>query len=132
MTKFELRQYIALEREMKQIDEAITRLRTKLEKPLSPAVSPLPKSQPPLDPTGDMLAKMVDLENLYAEKWDQLIDLQYRIEVAIGQVDDSTERQILRYRYLEGLDWIEICVRMSYSWKQTHRIHNRALIKIAG
>ena len=48
------------------------------------------------------------------------------IEKAIEGLNPTT-RMLLRYRYIEGLTWEEVCVRLSYSWRQTHRLHARAL-----
>ena len=34
---------------------------------------------------------------------------------------------LMRYRYIDGLKWEEVAVRMNYSWTQTHDIHGKAL-----
>ena len=40
---------------------------------------------------------------------------------------DRVEGEVLKYRYVDLLTWEEICIRVHYSWRQTHRIHRRAL-----
>ena len=40
---------------------------------------------------------------------------------------EPTARMLLRFRYIDGLPWEEVCVRMNYSWRQTHRMHSKAL-----
>lgn len=40
---------------------------------------------------------------------------------------DGVEGEVLKYRYVDLLTWEEICIRVHYSWRQTHRIHRRAL-----
>ena len=40
---------------------------------------------------------------------------------------DGIEGEVLKYRYVDLLTWEEICIRVHYSWRQTHRIHRRAL-----
>lgn len=52
-----------------------------------------------------------------------------RIEQALETLD-STERTLMRLRYIDGLSWQAVTMRINYSWQQTHRIHARALIKI--
>lgn len=37
------------------------------------------------------------------------------------------ERTLIRLHYIKGLTWEEVCIAMSYSWRQVHRIHAAAL-----
>lgn len=67
----------------------------------------------------------------YDQKREKLATELLRIEQAIETLD-STERTLMRLRYIDGLSWQAIALRISYSWQQTHRIHARALIKIKG
>jgi DNA-directed RNA polymerase specialized sigma24 family protein len=55
--------------------------------------------------------------------------LQVRIERAIESLI-STERELLRLRYIDGADWTEVAAEIHYECTQTHRIHARALSKI--
>ena len=55
------------------------------------------------------------------------IDLRREIVSKIEQLPNETERLLMRYRYIHGLKWEEIAVKMEYSWKQIHRIHAKAL-----
>ena len=45
----------------------------------------------------------------------------------IERMKDEDEKDVLMHRYIQLMKWEDICVRMGYSWKQTHRIHSRAL-----
>ena len=65
----------------------------------------------------------------YDQKREKLAAELLSIEQAIETLD-STERTLMRLRYIDGLSWQAIALRISYSWQQTHRIHTRALIKI--
>ena len=40
---------------------------------------------------------------------------------------DGVEGEVLKYRYVDLLTLEELCIRVHYSWRQTHRIHRRAL-----
>ena len=44
---------------------------------------------------------------------------------------EPTERKLARFRYIDGLAWEAVCEMMTYSWRQTHRIHGRMLDKLA-
>ena len=89
---------------------------------------------------GDVLPHAHNATDLsgYAVKVDELereiVAARYRRICAFEQVrncieslEDEREKLLLTYRYLRGLKWEEICVKMDYKWRQVHRIHARAL-----
>lgn len=63
---------------------------------------------------------------------DHLYEVKAEIQKAISRLDDSRYRDILSGRYLDGLTFEEIAVKIKYSYKQTCRLHGRALIKMEG
>lgn len=69
------------------------------------------------------------LRDLYREKLMSLIEGQLRIERAIESLN-PTERELMRLRYIDGVDWTEVAATIHYEWAQTHRVHARALAKI--
>ena len=50
-----------------------------------------------------------------------------KIERQIRQMENEDEQEVLRLRYILGMKWEEVAVKVDYSWKQTHRIHSSAL-----
>lgn len=50
-----------------------------------------------------------------------------KIERQISRMENEDEQEVLRLRYILGMKWEEVAVKMGYSWKQTHRIHSSAL-----
>lgn len=69
------------------------------------------------------------IRTLYREKLDALVALQVSIERAIDALG-PVEREIFRYRYIDGLEWHQIEAKMHYSSTSVHRIHSAALIKL--
>ena len=74
----------------------------------------------------------------YAAILDEQIDLlkeerlekvrcYQKIERQISQMENEDEQEVLRLRYILGMKWEEVAVKMGYRWKQTHRIHSSAL-----
>lgn len=61
---------------------------------------------------------------------DRLVDIKTEISKAISQLEDGRYREILRLRYLGNLAFEEIAVKVRYSYKQTCRLHGRALIAL--
>lgn len=74
-------------------------------------------------------AVLEPLRELYQRKLAELVEAQLRIENAIDRLG-PTERELIRFRYIDGLEWHQVCRRLHYEWTQTHRIHARALEKI--
>lgn len=107
MTKEELRQYRSIKNEVCQIERRI-------------------KDLEDLNTHPDITEPLRDL---YRQKLQALVDLQLRIEQAIESLT-STERELMRLRYIDGADWTEVAAEIHYEWTQTHRIHARALGKI--
>lgn len=112
-------------RKQKQIEEEIVQLR--LDK-IAPG---LHQDGMPRGSGGSDLSE-------YAARWDELMDelrqqgeecIRIRREIVqrLENVGDETEILLLKYRYIMGLKWEDIAVKMDYSWRHTHRIHEKAL-----
>ena len=67
-----------------------------------------------------------ELLQLYQTKVAELTAKLEEIEAAIEPLAPR-ERTLLRLYYINGLTWEQVCVAMSYSWMQVHRIHSKAL-----
>ena len=65
-------------------------------------------------------------QRLEDKKWEAL-NLHVEIEGSVMDMDAEAERSLLRYRYIAGMKWEDICDKMGYSWRQIHYLHNKAL-----
>lgn len=78
----------------------------------------------------DISAKVAKLSE-YMEKrdrqWDELIIAKTNIRIKIDNVSDYLLRTVLVDYYILQNTWEEVSVHIGYSWKQTHRIHAKAL-----
>ena len=75
-------------------------------------------------------AGLEPLRALYTAKLAELVEAQVRIETALSKLT-PVERSLIRFRYFDGLEWHQVCHRIHYEWRQTHRIHARALDKLS-
>ena len=107
MTKEQLRQYRSIKIEASQIERRLKEMESRT------------------DDVGVTKA----LQDLYREKLATLVEGQLRIEKAIEGLN-PTERELMRLRYIDGVDWTEVAETIHYEWAQTHRVHARALAKI--
>ena len=119
---------MVLKKEAQQLEDKIEELRDGLESPKVARYTHDPKGHGTT--TADLVAKMVDMEQLYRNKRDQLLDMLDRIEAVIAKLD-GLERVLMRSRYLDGHDWEKIAIDLNYSIAQVFRIHGRILQKIA-
>lgn len=107
MTKEQLRQYRSIKIETSQIERRIEELEG-------------------LGHDDDITQPLRDL---YRQKLADLIEGQLKIEQAIESLN-PTERELIRLRYIDGAEWIDVAETINYEWAQTHRVHARALAKI--
>lgn len=120
-----LRSYRRTVKREKDILDEIQRLRT--DKMFPSVVNdgmPRGSSQSDLSDYIAILDEQIEL--LKAERLEKARCYQ-KIERQIKQMENEDEQEVLRLRYITGLKWEEVAVRMSYSWKHIHRIHSSAL-----
>ena len=97
----------------------------------SPVITGMPSGSPTSnDKLGNILWKIQEKEIRYLAKLDIILNEEKDIEQVIDTLKDSRERTIMRYRYISGLEWEEVCVKSHYSWQHTHRLHADALKKL--
>jgi DNA-directed RNA polymerase specialized sigma24 family protein len=131
MTKEELRAYQTIKREAAQIERELERLEAEMYGPRGSQLDDMPKAphHKPGGPVESLAIRHADLVTKYREFLAALKAQQLRIEEAINGLEPR-QRMLMRYRYIDGLEWEEVCVAMKYSWTQTHRIHAEALKRL--
>jgi DNA-directed RNA polymerase specialized sigma subunit len=126
MTKERLRNYANLKEERNQLRRQLEELEATLYYPKIQRLNGMPSAPSKENTLELMVARHAELQEKYEAKIAEMNAEMLLIEEAIEALD-STARMLLRYRYLECLKWEEVCVKMNYSWMQTHRIHANAL-----
>lgn len=73
------------------------------------------------------MAKIVDIENNIKQDIEiQLLAID-EIHCLIAMIDEPLLKLLIHKRYVLYEKWEQIAADLSYSWKQIHRLHNRAL-----
>lgn len=129
MTKEELRKHRDDVRELDQLDELITRIRSQLESPKVARLSHVPAGGKGVT-FADLVTKLMDLERKYNERWDQLIESQLKVESAIESLD-GRDRVIMRAYYIQRKSWEQIAEEQNYSLIWLWQLHGRILQKLA-
>lgn len=128
MTKERLRAYRDLRIERDQLKSKIEELSAELYSLRSQRLDGMPRSGSKGNNT--WLESQIDRKNevlkLYKQKEAALMAAMLEIEEAIT-ILEPRERTLVRLYYIDGLTWEQVAVSMSYSWRQVHRIHGKAL-----
>ena len=119
MVKEKLRRYGDRRQELRQIRRMLAELEARMTAPRAQALTGTPGS-PSGDP--DKLTGLV-------ARAEELTAAQLEVERLIETLEPR-EREIFRLRYIDGAKWEDICVILSYSWRQVHRAHSAALQKL--
>ena len=129
MTKERLREYQKLKHEREQLRHQIDEIEAALYYPKIQKLTGMPSAPVDGNPQEDLAIRHIELVERYKAKMAEMAAEQLAIEEAIDTLD-PTARMLLRYRYIDGLPWEEVCVKINYSWNHTHRLHGAALLKL--
>jgi RNA polymerase sigma factor (sigma-70 family) len=84
--------------------------------------------------SGDQLQRCIDqiceLQTEIAQEMDKLRKRKQEIETAIHGLNEKSYQDILWYRYIQGMTFEEIAIKMNYSWRQVCRKHKNAVEKL--
>ncbi len=130
MTKQQLQEYKWLQKNIQQLEEKLLELETESTR-MTQRISHGPMGSQRKDKMADMVSKIIDVQNCIDQQLVKAYHLMEEIEKSI-EILPERERYLIRSRYINGMNWEKICEDMSYSWKQTHRIHSEALKILAG
>lgn len=129
LTKQELKSYNHLKKEIEQLQEQIKQLNLQIYMVSSTKITGAPGGSGSPDKIADNIARLDELMRYYMDKLQVVVMRQEQIEKEIEQLPEQ-ERVLMRYRYIEGLEWENIAVKMGYSWRNIHYIHSKALQQI--
>lgn len=126
MTKERLKEYKWIQKNIKNLTETLEELRSQAECK-SPRLSSEPKGNyKTLDQIPKLIAEIEEVENELQIKLRQAYELLTEIEDCISALPEK-EKCLMRLRYIHDKRWKDICVEMSYSLEQVHRIHRSTL-----
>ena len=130
MVKEKLRSYGDRRHELRQLTRMLAELEARMTAPRAQVLTGMPggSSKDP-DRLTDLVAQAEELRSRYHRCIEELTAAQLEVEKIIETLEPR-EREIFRLRYIDGAKWEDICVIMSYSWRQVHRAHSAALQKL--
>lgn len=107
MTVKELSQLYYLNREIEMDKKRLRELEV-LAVSTSPSFTGMPCGHGVSDKVGRYAAEIVDLKGIIEAKHQQCLYERNRLERYIADIDDSLLRQVLTYRFINGLPWEQV------------------------
>ena len=125
IAKRRLKKYLPLMREVQRQKDRLNALYG----PRTPNRDGMPHASGVSDPTSITADLAAAHRKRYEAQERRFIEFETALERDMEMLS-PTERDLIRYKYMDGQTWEEVCLSIRYSWAQTHRIHSAALIKL--
>lgn len=122
-----LLRYRTVKREIEDIDMRMAQLRLKYAAPSAIDYSDMPKAHNSEHDLSDYIAKMDELTDYLISKYTRLRGIEVDIYMRVDRMENQQERELLRYRYIDGMTWADIAEKMNTSERNVYFIHGRAL-----
>lgn len=131
MTKYELREYRFLKKELKKLEDRIRELKSERLSPKNQIITGMPRgSNSTPDKFGEVMIQLERLELKAMATYVKLLRACERIENAIETLEDSKERLLMRSRYIDCMSWKDIAKEMNYSVENIYKLHGQILEKL--
>ncbi len=124
-----LNQYRIMHIEIDQITKELQRWQD-LATRISPSYSDMPHGGGS-DKVQTAAVEVAELTDKLNQKLHQAIMVQENIKKLLESLDDIKLRQLMSYRYINGMRWEEIAVRMDFNYRWVLRLHRKALNQIS-
>lgn len=124
-----LNQYRIMHIEIDQITKELQRWQD-LATRISPSYSDMPHGGGS-DKVQTAAVEVAELTDKLNRKLHQAIMVQENIKKLLESLDDIKLRQLMSYRYINGMRWEEIAERMDFNYRWVLRLHRKALNQIS-
>ena len=113
--KERLQAHVDLIREYENQCERLERLTASMTAPKAQTYDGMPGGTPESDPMALQVARKIELEENIAHLLKEIRYDEGKIDAIIKQLDNAEERCILRMRYIDAEDWVDV------AWIQYHK-----------
>lgn len=124
-----LNQYRIMHIEIDQITKELQRWQD-LATRISPSYSDMPHGGGS-DRVQTAAVEVAELTDKLNQKLHQAIMVQENIKKLLESLDDIKLRQLMSYRYINGMRWEEIAVLMDYDYRYVLKLHGKSLCQIS-
>lgn len=128
--KERLKSYTRNKKKLDSLKEQKNELDEKIKSVRAMVYSGMPHGSSKKTDLSDYMVKLEKMEEKISRKIDDINKNFYEIEEAIAELEDGNESEIIRMRYISGMDWEKIGEEIEYSTRQVHNLHGKALKNI--
>lgn len=93
-------------------------------------ISDMPKAKNGAQGDSGEVAQYIEIGEEITRELRNLHRLRREIRTVIAALEDDTLQALMLYRYIDGMTFEEIAVKMNYSYVHVCRLHGQALSKI--
>lgn len=94
-------------------------------------ISDTPKAKNGAQGDSSEVAQYIEIGEEITRELRNLHRLRREIRAVIAALEDDTLQALMLYRYIDGMTFEEIAVKMNFSWRWTITLHGRALEKLS-
>lgn len=122
-----LGRYRIAQREVGDTEQRITQLRLQYQAPSAIEYSDMPKAPSVEHDLSDYMQQYEELYETLLAKYSTCLGIMSDFILRVDSMEKQDERELLRYRYIDGLTWQEIADRLGTVERNVYFIHGRAL-----
>ena len=123
-----LLQYRVVQREIEDLDYRMAQLRLKYAAPSAINYSDMPKAHNTEHDLSDYVAKMDEMTDYMISKYTRLRGVEVDIYMRLDRMENQDERELLRYRYIDGLQWWQTAKKMHVSIRKAQYLETEAAL----
>lgn len=124
-----LSRYRRLNQRIDRLLEEQSRWRERTLK-ITPTLSQNPGGGGSGSPIERPMDKVLEIDVEINREIDELQIVRQEIRDTLNQLEDENLKLLMEYRYIDGMTWEQIAVKMNYCWRQVCRKHGQALTQI--
>lgn len=97
---------------------------------ITPVLSPVPGGGGSGSPIERPMDKVLEIDAEINREIDELQTVRQEIRAALNQLEGENLKLLMEYRYIDGLTWEQIAVKMHYGFQWVCKLHGRALNRL--
>ena len=140
--KKRLQDYAERRRDFENENERYIRLYTAASSPKSPSFDAMPAGSPIKDRMSDQVAELIEMEKELEGSLQALREEKEQLQRLIKKLKKADERAVIRMKYLDGMDWVDIAAAIFGKQKdykraaqayldKAYKLHGSALLGLS-
>lgn len=97
---------------------------------ITPTLSQSPGGGGNDSPIERPMDKVLEIEKEVDREIDEMQIVRKEIRETLNQLEDENLKLLMEYRYIDGLTWEQIAVKMHYGFQWVCKLHGRALNRL--